>query len=160
MREIKYRAFYDNMMFDVACINMYYGNVVLLAVNEEQEKYISTINKKAMINCKNMLSVEMSKVIIEKYTGLKDKNGTEIYEGDIVKRYIFDIEEVIGTIIWIDEGFTGFMLKVEDNDPSRTGCYHCYPIGRGEYDDDDSDRCGDEVLGNIHENPELLEGRE
>lgn len=35
-----------------------------------------------------------------------------------------------------------------------------YPIGRGQYDDDEGDLCGDVVIGNVFDNPELLGGKE
>ena len=66
--------------------------------------------------------------IIEQYTGLKDKDGKEIYEGDIVKT-CFDNEERIFAIEWSKYGW--FMGD--------------WPV----YND-----CT--VIGNIHENPELL----
>jgi len=68
---------------------------------------------------------------IEQYTGLKDKNGKEIYEGDI----IIDEERYISTISWSDFKF----MWVD----SEFGSLEDVP--------DDI-----EVLGNVHENPELL----
>lgn len=68
-------------------------------------------------------------VIIEQDTGLKDKNGKEICEGDIVKTCS------IGT--WAVEGRRGCFF---------VGKYALY--GHNDYG---------EVIGNIHENPELLE---
>ena len=71
--------------------------------------------------------------IIEQYTGLKDKNGKEIYEGDIAK--LWDREPEL--VVW-------------DN---LIGAYD--PLS---WETFDTDEC--EVVGNIHETPELLERKE
>ena len=68
---------------------------------------------------------------IMQYTGLKDKNGVEIYEGDIIKELHQGGE--IGVIEWVDHGF--WFMK---------GTGPCMPYER-------------EVIGNIYENKELLD---
>jgi hypothetical protein len=78
--------------------------------------------------------------IIEQYTGLKDKNGKEIYEGDIVD----DGYSRICKIRW-SEKYAGFKA-VNENDGYGTNIWFVSKYG--------------EVIGNIHENPELLEGGE
>lgn len=72
--------------------------------------------------------------ILMQSTGLKDKNGKFIYEGDILKRYAG-----IEVVQW-DSEFTGFSPWVEPDgyiNPSAL-----------------------EVIGNIYENPELLEAKD
>ena len=67
------------------------------------------------------------------YTGLKDKNGKEIYEGDIVKR------SKIYEVFW-DMGSWFVRNKTE---------MRCFLLSKYNLDW--------EVIGNIYENPELLE---
>jgi uncharacterized phage protein (TIGR01671 family) len=64
------------------------------------------------------------------YTGLKDKNGKEIYEGDIL-RYTFDEVTKVNVIEFQPPIFTY-------RDSMRWSLYQ------------------DEIIGNIYENPELL----
>jgi uncharacterized phage protein (TIGR01671 family) len=86
---------------------------------------------------------------IMQYTGLKDKKGKEIYEGDIIK---IDYEDCWDTE---EKG------KVEE--VGRLSVDGCFPFNYTSKSDDPGDtdihpyhRETAEVIGNIYENPELL----
>jgi uncharacterized phage protein (TIGR01671 family) len=74
-------------------------------------------------------------VAIMQFTGLTDKNGKEIYEGDIVKYQVVESTPRIAEVTYLTDTFC---LKNDIAMPTR------YYSGTGE------------VIGNIHENPELL----
>lgn len=82
---------------------------------------------------------------VEQCTGLKDKNGRLIYEGDIVELTDDDsFEKPIKTIVrWAEENACFGLF----------GSHNLY-YGFSSYDSDNF-----EVIGNIHENPELLEDK-
>lgn len=78
------------------------------------------------------------------YTGLKDKNGKEIYEGDILED-----EEVRIKVLYELDGFYGQIMKLKKVCGTEVGLkYHL-----SFFQDDGNDV---EVIGNIYDNPELL----
>jgi len=72
----------------------------------------------------------------EQFTGLKDKNGKEIYEGDKIMMY-GDRTDAFVSKVFFSERFASFEIATTGN---SVGFYHKSDI---------------EVIGNIHESPEL-----
>ena len=88
---------------------------------------------------------------VGQYTGHTDKNGVMIFEGDIVKGTAYSATN-IGVIVWIDE-ISGFGVRYV-NAPNPTAWVNssilrCAAIGK-------TDEFAAEVIGNIYDNPELL----
>ncbi len=79
---------------------------------------------------------------IGQYTGLKDKNGKEIYEGDIVRTKYMDKT----FIVWVEysDEYAEFVTKCKEI------LFFDEPLS-------DIGRADREVIGNIYDNPELLE---
>lgn len=91
---------------------------------------------------------------VGQYTGLKDKNGQEVWEGDIFK----DSSGVLRSIFRVPGG-----LAFEDN-PVAFGYDHrspLYPYSALAESQNEAwlYQCC-EVIGNIHDNPEFLKGGE
>ncbi len=78
--------------------------------------------------------------ILMQYTGLKDKNGKEIYEGDIC-RMTWDGHEIIAPMIFNQEKAQfGLDAEVDFESPAYIKDVPTPP----------------EIIGNIYENPELI----
>lgn len=88
---------------------------------------------------------------VGEYTGLKDKNGKKIFEGDIVKTWSNNIGKIEFGQYWDEETEVDF--------------YGYAWIGKDEYGESITlslNKCwnGHEVIGTIYDNPELLEVEE
>ncbi len=135
MREIKFRVWSENMWLD--------GNDAMIHVNPLVSD-ITEIELEA--------GHPLKRYIMCQYTGLKDKNGKEIYEGDIVQyddpMWNFKPEQVhIGVIIWRENNaaficerrlIDGKAVKPEYGMSGLELKWHAV------------------VIGNIYENPELV----
>lgn len=162
MREIKFRAMprYTNMCQDeLKEMTQYDGtfiyghlidNYIAGDVIEATDEYISL-----------EYWVPIKKETVGQYTGLRDKNGKEIYEGDIVEvetiSYTDCSKEKVESI-WHHEGVMEFhqngwcIVKKIDTGKSLKPLF----FSNLKNDPDDPDTDIFEVVGNIFENPETL----
>ncbi|MED3888168.1 YopX family protein [Priestia aryabhattai] len=155
MREIKYKALVVKTQLDNLGSNMHLAgvseyeemiNVQTISFDNGKVDYVTDEDMEEYSFADNSL-----KAVVQ-YTGLKDKNGKEIYEGDIIVYEINNgvgIESYCAQVFWSENkdkhknSFEWLIEYIDDNafdSLSRPAAYN----GRLE------------VIGNIHENPELV----
>lgn len=148
MREIKFRAFVSKESRFNSIVGMIKGEHIKTMLNPKFTKIYGE-------HC-----WDETGLILMQFTGLKDKNGKEIYESDIVRilytdwssksdsdprtleQYLIDISHV-GQVVFNDNSWEVKKHSIKYND------FVFSSINHGKYG-------FIEVIGNIYENPELL----
>ncbi|TWO20746.1 YopX family protein [Campylobacter hyointestinalis] len=126
MREIKFKAYFkvDKRIYDVWAINF-------------SREEIELFDKKMQVD----FEASFDDVELMQYIGFEDKNGTEIYEGDILQG-IDDLHNELCVALFKDGQFCFFNPKSKCN---------FFIVGQ-------NSEITCEVIGNIYENEELLVG--
>lgn len=96
----------------------------------------------------SILPISQEQFVVKASTGLRDKNGKLIYEGDIVITH-YAGEPTGQTYIYRWKDPTFYVEPFEKGKPSGIHYYY-FAVA--------NERC--EIIGNVHENPELLESEE
>lgn len=109
-----------------------------------------------MIQVSNTDSFGVIPDTVGQFTGLLDKNGKEIYEGDILRgdEYPFNcdgVDNYFAEIVWADNVCGFYRITHKKPQSCVSGMSH------GIWSElDDEDAKSFEVIGNIHDNPDLL----
>jgi uncharacterized phage protein (TIGR01671 family) len=131
MREIKFRAWHKDVNYMSPVGQWNEGKSVLMYVPFPAGDDGSDVDWDGD-------TVPLDRVELMQFTGLRDKDGKEIYEGDIVK----DVSstDIVFAVQW-DESWGGYRLPPEFNEEFE------YPITATDL----------RVIGNIYQNPTLLQ---
>lgn len=136
-REIKFRV------FEPLNKNMHYLDFALYKHDEFNQQNNFVLPTDMQCTAKDYTIMNLDAVNIMQYTGLKDKNDKEIYEGDIVEVTWANQRKLIKYIVKYAEDCAYYLLEcTTDEFELDTFCgYSKEQL---------------EVVGNIYENPELL----
>lgn len=134
MREILYRAKAINRDSGYHRTNYKNGDFVYGLVTRLYDERFENLPA-VMTDTYGISGIEVDYKTIGQYTGLTDKNGTRIFEGDIIKignkiRYIF-----FGVCRYRHTNYGGYATNLSVKDGSNS-----------------------EIIGNIYDTPELLKG--
>lgn len=145
MREIKFRA-WSKTKRKMACVSALYFDIF------DTDK----LNLALLVFDGHISECSTHTIIFMQYTGLLDKNGEEIYEGDIVRGIVETISNKYPMCGEVFYDHSGFKLKTiqekSAEQEERNGDVNYF-----DFIDDDGDIFSDmEIIGNIYENPELL----
>ena len=146
MREINFRAWHINerKMYEVKQIDFFFGlaEVQWWEPQPDGSKVLrfKTVTFTDFEDEDTGVVLEEKEVILMQYTGLKDKDGKEIYEGDIV-RIITGEKGVIGKVVYNPQK-TAFCVEAKGFETFSLGFLSIF--------------FKVVVLGNMYENPELL----
>lgn len=139
MRTIKFRGQH-------LCGQWYYGNLIVRETDSPVPETPLAYKCVYIGDIEDGSEEQVEEETIGQFTGLWDKNGREIYEGDILKVYYYGKSKVFGVVrfdearFYIDDEFMRNELKVK---APMTELFSHYQF---------------EVIGNVHDNPELLKG--
>lgn len=126
-RENKYRAFYKSEKRWIDIFSLHCDDGHILSVEDVTG-----------------LRLNISDINLVQYTGLKDQDGQEIFEGDILK-HITDENITIKKVVY-DAQHGAFIMK----------CDKYFAELRATYGDGDMYADTYLIIGNIYENPEIL----
>ena len=149
MREIKFRG---KRIDNGEWVYGFLANRGLISIGAIQIS-VEDINSKATAQMRAVIQAyQVDPETVGQYTGLKDRNGKEIYEGDIVRFTRKNVFNAKGLIIGVIEYHPDRLAYIVSN------CIVRQPDGEKEkWDYTFLSEDGLEVIGNIYDNPELLE---
>lgn len=159
MRKNKYRAYQKNAkwMLPVLSINWGADGEIESITVDNTNNNTRNVSPRSQTFYKNDPIYSLDVLILMEFTGLTDKNGKEIYEGDIMKFQKYsnyndehsNLKRHIAKVIFKEGCFCWYILK-EGSQSDFHYSYKTEPL---------KNTCttwGLEIIGSIHDTPELL----